>query len=74
MTRIWDPNLGQYRDTGRFAGNDEAAAAGGMNALGGDHDSATIDSQDDLPLNLALATANPGLLGLLMAKFKGKPK
>lgn len=33
MTRKWDPEIDQYREKGKFAGNDNATAAGGMNAI-----------------------------------------
>lgn len=33
MTRKWDPEIGQFRDSGKFGGNDQAAAAGGLNTL-----------------------------------------
>lgn len=33
MTRKWDPEIDQYRDAGKFGGNNNADVAGGLNAL-----------------------------------------
>lgn len=41
MTRKWDPTLGQFRDAGKFGGNDQPAAEGGMSALSNDQQGGT---------------------------------